>query len=316
MIIDNIEKIENLVKGYPTITMYRATFGYKRSYVLQEPFRIYSGLTGALSAATFKGNIESKRLDKWRDKMINHLGGQEAQESYLNTMADFGTLCHMTIVKIKENGKLVWGEEQDEAAKFFVESAKQNGINPNGEVIKAQVAEYCKTAASILQFVHDNVVEIHSVEGMCKNDILEIATPIDFVCTVKDKKGDMRISVNLKTSGQFSNHHREQVAMERSLWNTTYPDFQVQKTALLRAKDWSMKKGIPTYEFEILDSEQERMLLDNAVKRLMLTKENESTTYINFPKTVSMFTGETKLGEVPKLAFKTIEEMWIEAQQK
>ncbi len=314
--ITEIEPINNLIKGFTTIQMFRAKFGFKRGYILPEPFTVYSGLTGALSAATFKGDIGSKKLDKWRDKMISHLGGQETQESYLNSLADFGTLCHQTIVTIKETGKLVWSEQQDEAAAFFVRSAQQNSIQVNGEVVKSQVAEFCKVAASILQFVHENVVEIHSVEGMCKSDELMIATPVDFVITIKTKKGDIRVCINLKTSEQFGSHHWEQVALERYMWNLTYPDFKVEKTGLLRGKDWRMKKGIPTYEFELLEEEQETSILKNSIQRLMLCKSHEDSTYLNYQSGLNMFTGETKLGETPKLAFRTIEELWIESIKK
>jgi hypothetical protein len=166
-----MEIIENLYKtGISTITMYRMNMGNKRFYITQEPFVTYSGLTGALSAATFKGNRDNKRLDSWRQKMQNHLGGQEQQEAYLNSMADFGTLLHMVGLRIKEQGKLVWSYEQEYATKFFEESAKSNGIPVNHEVIRQQVFEYCKSAASLLQFFYDYVIDVYAIEGMARKE--------------------------------------------------------------------------------------------------------------------------------------------------
>lgn len=311
MKIENIEKINNLINGYPTITMYRASFGSKRAYVFNDgSFRIYSGITSALESSKFKGDIGAKRLDKWRMTMVRELGSQEKQEAYLNSTADFGTLCHECIVRIKENGCLDWNYETDYATEFFTASARNNGMIPNGEIIRKQVFEYQKTAASIMQFIFDNVVEIHSVEGMCFSDELGIATPTDIVCTVKGKKGDIRVSLNLKTSGQFSDEQREQVVLERYLWNTTYPDFQVVKTGLLRSKDWSTKKMIPTYEYELIDEEYEATTIKKILSRLKLCKEDPNATYLNFPQGINVFTGITKLGEQPVLAYKTIQELW------
>lgn len=312
--IQEKEKINNLIKGFETIIMYRAKIGNKRAYVKTKPFKVYSGLTGALSAATFKGNADAKRLDTWRMSMVRELGSQERQESYLNSMADFGTLAHLAIVKINNKKELNWEEEQEQAAEYFVASCTKNNIPINRNIIQQQVDEYCKTAASILQFVYDNVMDIHVVEGMCYNDELAIATPVDIVATIKTKQGDKRMSINLKTSEQFNDHHREQVALERYLWNSTYPDFMVKNTALLRGKNWSKKKGIPTYEFEVLDGQTESDLLQYAVKRLLLAKSDESTTYDNVSKFISIFSGVTKLGEVPKLVTVSLEDFWGQQQ--
>ena len=315
-LITEVSKIENLLKtsAVKTITMYRMNFDGKRAYVTTEPFNVYSGLTGALSAATFKGNIESKRIGKWRDKMIASLGGQEAQEGYLQTLADFGTLTHSALVTIKNEGKLDWALEQDQAYAYFENSAKENGIIPNTGVIRSQVFDYCKAIAAILQFCYDNVTEIYAIESMCKSDELMIATPIDFCASIKTKEGDVKMSVNLKTSSQIGNHHREQVSVEKYLWNQTYPDFQMDKTAVLRNKDWSLKKGIPTYEFEVLDKETENKFLTNALDRLRICKADQNSTYYNFKSEVQLFTGITKLGEAPKIETKTLEALFKESQ--
>ena len=300
------EEIKNLLvtSKMPTITMFRLNVFGKRVYCSTNPFKVYSGLTGALSAVTFKGNQEAKRLSKWRDKMIDHLGG-EGQQAYLNTMADFGTLTHACIVRAWDNGKLNWEQEQYAATEFFHQSAIENKIEPNPIIIKQQVFEYCKAAASLLAFLHAEVSELYAVEAMAKSDTLEIATPIDIFCKLKDGRN---ATLNIKTSSQFTDSHREQVAVERFLWNTTYNNADV--TGLIRPKDWNMKKGVPTYELEILDAQVQKKLLDSAIARLLLAKDDESCTYLNYPKESKVFTGETKLGENPTFETKTLEQLF------
>lgn len=295
--------------------MYRMNYGGKRGYVNLDPFRAYSGLTGSLSAATFKGNQENKRLDKWRDRMVDHLGGQDKQESYLNSMADFGTAVHQVLLTIHNNGCLDWDKEAVEAAAYFEASAIKNKIIPNQGVIQSQVFEYCKSSAALLQFVHEQVEEIYGIESMSKDDDLAIATPVDLVCRIKTKKGSAVVSLNIKTSGQITQHHLEQAAMEKYLWNQTYPDFQVEKTGILRPKDWSIKKGLPTYELELLDEQTEHELLNNALNRLKLVKNDPNATYLTFPGQVYMFTGINKMGEPPKIESKTFEQVFKESHQ-
>lgn len=296
------ELIENLFTGgLQTIPMFRIVFSGKRLYATSTPFKVYSGLTGALSAATFKGNIDAKRLDKWRDKMIDHLGNQDKQESYLNAMADFGTLVHNALVTIKETGKLDWVEEQEKAQVFFEKSSIKNGITINHNVIRTQVFEYCKAAASLMQFVYDNVEEVYAIEGMAKCDILEIATPIDLVC--KMKTGEV-VSINIKTSSQIGDHQREQATIEKYLWNQTY-DLKVNRTGILRTKDW---RKSPTYEYELVKPEVEKEMFDDAFKRLMLVKSNPNSTYLNYPKNIAVFQGVTKAGENPRIDYISIEQ--------
>lgn len=302
------EIIENLFKSsrIKTITMTRINYGSKRLYVAFNPFGAYSGLTGALNAATFKGNIDNKRLDGWRNKMINELGSIERQEAYLNTMADFGTIVHEVLVRAWEQGYLDWEKEKEYAENYFIGSAQKNKIAINENVLQAQVFEYCKSAASIMQFLYDEVEELFAVESMCKSDVLQIATPVDVVCKLKNGK---IVTLNIKTSSQISDHQREQVAMERYLWNATYPDCQADVTGIIRPKDWSLRKGVPTYELEILGRQTEDLFLGSALTRLQLCKNDSKSSYINWSNETVEFTGQTKVGEAPKLETKTLEEI-------
>lgn len=304
-----IEEIKNLITtGFQGITMHRITYRRKRGYMTEDPFAMYSGLTGALSAATFKGNQDNKRIEKWRDKMVGHLGGQEAQEAYLNSMADYGTLLHETLVDINNNRQIDWEAHRPHVADYFLASARKIGIDPNMDVIESQVFEHCKGAASMMQFFFDHVEEIHAIETMAKCDELGIATPTDIVCDIRDKKaGKLRIGINLKTSGQFGDHQREQVSVEKYLWNKTYPELQIDRAALLRPKDY--KKDTPTYEFEVLDPAESDALAADAIQRLNLCRSNPDSTYINFPKSAQVFTGVMKLGGKPTIVTRPIQEI-------
>jgi hypothetical protein len=308
------EEIKNLFqKGMTTIKMFRVNLFQKRLYMTDSPFKLYSGLTGALDVVKFKGNQEVKRVGKWRDMMIENLGGVQAQQSYLQSMADFGTLLHECIVRAWINRKLDWKEEQEYAEKYFHESAIENKIEPNIMVIRQQVFEYCKAAAALLTFLHEQVEELYAVEGMAKSEHLEIATPIDLFCLLKDGR---TVTLNIKTSSQFSDGHREQCAMERMMWNVTYPNNQAMATGLIRPKDWSLKKGVPTYELEIIDHDTEKKLLDSAIARLMIAKTDENSTYLNYPRENRFFNGVTRMGEAVRIEVQTLEAMFAEKQEK
>lgn len=298
-----MEKIQNLIKGMQTILMYRANIGYYRVYVTKEPVKIYSGITGALDTITFKGNADNKRLDGWRKTMIDNFGRQQ-QEAYVSATADFGTLCHEVLVRIWENRKLNWQDEQDYARDYFIKSCASNNIQVNETVLQKQIFEYCKVAAALMAFISTEVKEIYAIEAMCKSDEYSIATPIDVVCMLNNGK---TCTINLKTSDQFNDKHREQVILENYLWNQTYPDVQAECTALLRAKDWSMKKGVPTYELEIV-KDVDKKIINTIRKKLDIALDSPADTYLRFPREQIAFSGETILGEMPKFNSVKIED--------
>lgn len=302
--ITEIEKVENLFRAsrIKTISMHRINFLNKRLYVDDQS--IYSGLTGALSAATPKGDVESKRIDKWRNGMINHLGSIDKQESLLNSMADFGTLVHTAALVAWEMGEMNWKNDAEYAREFFIASAKKNNIEVNENVLQSQIFEYQKSVASIMQFLFDEVEELYAVESPAKCDALMIATPIDLV--VKLKNGNIAC-LNIKTSAKIGRHQLEQAAMEMYLWNNTYKDVcEAQLTGILRPKDWSMKKGQPTYELVLLKPQEQIEMQTKLFRRLLEIKDDVHCTYLNYPRNVNVFVGTTKLGEQPKIEARNI----------
>jgi len=311
--ITNIEKIENLLKIGTFMKMFRVNFNGMRLYIQEEPFQYYSGLTGALSACTFRGDQDAKRLDGWRTSMIDSFGHKNT-EDYVSMTADFGTLLHMSLVTIKEKGCIVWSEEQDKAQEYFVNAYRAKSIEPDMRTIKKMRFDYCKHVSSLLQFVYDRVQEIYAIEAPCLWETMRICTPIDMVCSCRPtEKGDFKTTtINIKTSSQISAHQLEQIACENYMWNNTY-DLQADISAIIRTKDWK-DSGTPTYEWKYITKDECIKAAEEAAKRLWLCL-NSNSSY--FPNPMSKtFVGETKAGEKPEISIKTLEQEWLSTMEE
>jgi hypothetical protein len=310
--IQDIEKVENLLKIGNYEKMFRVNYNGFRLYIQEEPFMYFSGLTGALSASTFKGDPDSKRLTGWRNSMIDSFG-QKNTDDFVGMTADFGTLLHMALVTIKEKGLIKWDEEKDKAYEYFIESYNEKGIDPDFKTIKKIVYEYQKHVASLLQFVYERVHEIYAIETPAKWIDMKIATPIDLVCSCRQtEKGDFaNTTINLKTSSQISKHQLEQVACEMIMWNKTY-ETKADFTAIMRTKDWTEGKT-PTFEYKYMDYEAATKIVTSCSKRLELCL-NSDASYYPSPITKS-FKGETKIGDIPLIISSTLEDEWIETSK-
>lgn len=304
--IRDIEVVENMLKIGKYLKMFRVNFNGYRLYVQQDPFKYYSGLTGALSAATFKGDPDNKRLTSWRNSMIDSFGEKNTND-YVDMTADFGSLLHSALVTIKEKGKINWKEEEDKAFGYFVDSYKSKNLEPNLVVIKKMTYEYQKHIASMLQFIHERVQEIYAIETPAKWEALKIATPIDVYCSCKQTdKGEFKnTTINIKTSSQIGQHQLEQVSCELAMWNETYGG--AEYTAIMRTKDWTEGKT-PTFEYKYLSLTDAYEIAQKAFDRLSLCL-NTSASYYPNPVNRS-FDGETKIGEQPIIVSKTIEDEW------
>lgn len=310
------EVIKNLIKSaIPTIVMTRINYMNRRGYMIENTgvngetvHSVYSGLTGAMSASSFKGDINNIRLSKWRDKMINHLGGIEQQSQYLDSMADFGTLLHQALVTIWENKEFDYDAQSEYAKSYFMGSAKQLGIPINEDVLASQVFDYLKAVSSLMQWIHDEVTDILAVESMAICEDLKIATPLDIVCKLKGS--DELVSINIKTSSQISEEQLKQTSMEMMMWNETYPEYQVSKTGVWRPKDWMEKKGIPTYEIKLLKKDEAMEKARQVSERMRIAMNDPDVGYANFNLTKKIFTGKVGLGELPKIAVNSIFESY------
>lgn len=312
--IQDVEKIENLIKIGNYDKMYRINHNGSRMYIKESPFMYYSGLTGALTNATFKGNPEEKRLTGWRNSMINSFG-EKSTNDYVEMTAEFGTLLHAALVGIQKTGGVVWNEERDKAYECFLAAYNKRRIEPDYRTIRRMTFEYQKHIGSMLQFIYDRVQEIYAIEVPARWEELKIATPIDLFCLCRQTpKGDFsKTTINLKTSSGISNHQFEQVACEFRMWNETYPDDMASNTAILRTVDWSEGKP-PTYEYKYLNHLDAHVLSFDAEKRLTICLGSSSSYYPN--PINKYFEGETKAGELPLIVFKSLEEEWVEAQKQ
>jgi hypothetical protein len=304
--IKDIELIENLLKIGTYNKMYRVNYNGLRLYVQEEPWAYFSGLTGALSASTFCGDPDQKRLKGWREGMIDSFGAKQASD-YVAMTADFGTLIHMALITIKEKGCIDWKIEFNRAQVYFEGCFKDKLIIPDPKVINPMCFEYCKHVASLMQFVYEYVEEIYAIEVPAKFDYLRIATPLDLVCSCRQtpKSKFARTTINVKTSSQITKHQMEQAACELMMWNETYEPCEF--TAIMRTKDFNEAKT-PTFDFKYMTLEEAKGVAGNAFKRMELCLNSEASYFPN-PSSKS-FVGVTKIGEQPVITTTTIEEEW------
>lgn len=284
------ELVENLIKSdFKGHRVWRYDFYGRRIYFNPETGREYSGLTGAMSACTMKGDQEEKQLSKWRDKFID-THGQQGYKDFLDATADFGSLIHYGLIRIKEDGFIDWKEWNDFAQTYFEGFYKSKGLELDQGVIQSQVFESCKHMASLLQWVYERVDEIKAVEVACMWEDYSICTPVDIValCRATPKAKPEWTTVNIKTSSQISQKQLDQSSIENYMWNQTY-DLHCPATGILRTKDW---RTTPSYEYKSADYIGERV--DEWSRKFAIGQK-----YFNRPAVVQKFTGITKLGESP-----------------
>lgn len=308
----NVELIQNLLinSGFKGETMHRANFVGRRCYIRPEPFKVYSGLTGALEASTFKGDIAARRLTSWREMQVQTFGTVDKADANLNAMADYGTFLHEALVEIWRDQMYEFNAEK--AREYFMESDKKLGIPHNESVVTQKVFEVHKGIAALMQFVYDEITDIVAIETMCYSDDYSIATPVDLVGVLKDGK---KVALNMKTSKQISDHQLNQTAVEAWMWNQTYENHKVDYTGVWRPKDWVITKK-PTYEVKLMDGNEINERLKIVLPKLKACLADPDSTYAKFDREVRIFTGTIKLGEAPKIVTKTIQQAFEESQRE
>lgn len=334
---NEIEEVSNLLKIGNFKRLFRVNYQGQRLYVDPEPFSYYSGLTGALSASRFQGDMGGKILGKWRDKMIENYG-KSGLDNYVGMTAEFGSLVHTALVDIKNDGKVIWSEQREKAEAHFEQEYRKRFSVVDPSLIKQMAYEYQKHVASIMQFIYERVSEIHAIETPAVWQDLKIATPIDIVCDCRQTpKGDFyRSAINIKTSNQISNEHLEQVSVELAMWNETYGEKPVvakedggtsymerqemfcDYAGILRTKDWREDKA-PTFEYKGLSREDTSDYVTEAHARMYLALLSKTASYYPEP-TSKLFVGETIPGQAPEVLVTTLEqdwsELWTEMQER
>ena len=306
----NSELIQNLLTSstFRGVTMHRANFIGRRCYILPEPFTVFSGLTSAISASTFKGDVNERRLDSWRQMQVQTFGTVDKADANLDSLAAFGTSVHEAIVEVWQEQSYNFDTER--MREYFMESDKKLGIPHSEGVVNQKVFEFHKAVAALMQFFHEEVTDVLAVECMTMLPQYFISTPVDLVCTLKNGK---RVALNIKTSSAINDHHLNQASMEYEMWNATYPDFAVEMAGIIRPKDWKIDKT-PTYDLKLMKPDECRERAIKVQSKMMACLMDSDSTYANFNKQTRIFTGKIKLGEAPKIVTKTIEEAFIESQ--
>jgi hypothetical protein len=190
-------------------------------------------------------------LDSWRRRLTRDLGSDEKFDTYLDTLAEFGTIDHYLF------DLLIRGE----LTSTKIESVVMQGLEKMGVVEHTRILAAEKAKKDMLAFskwIHEHNVEVYATEQVVMHPDLCTSTPIDVVCTgnFSPYKGADRqpcwALVNLKSS-ERPQDHSYQCAIEYQLALHSIID-QCKKIADLpvlvmtvRPKVW---KDEPSYEIE------------------------------------------------------------------
>lgn len=314
--ITNVELVKDLTGKGEFKQLYRINFNKLRLYIQNKPFNYYSGLTGALSSATFRGSQAEKRIQKWREGFIDNSSKADL-DNFMDLTATFGTHLHEALVTIKEKGAIDWAEERDKAEAVFIHQHGVLGIAPDPVTINRMVYEYQKQVSSMMKFIYERVQEIYAIETPAIWSKTKIATPIDFVCLCKNtpKAPFKKTTINIKTSKYITDHHLKQGACELVMWNETYSkNYLCEHTGILRTVDYREKTG-PSFDYKHLDLGKAIEVSSQIQKQMLLCLEDRDATYYPEPN-YKRFEGVTKVGEDPIIKHMSLEETWIEYWEK
>lgn len=309
--IKEVTLIRDLTDNKDFQKAWRINWRGMRLYVFTEPFRYYSGLTGALHAIQFRGEYNHVD-DEWKPKMIDEIGRRGVKE-FVQFTADSGTLLHEALLTIKETGGIDWGLERDKVEDSFKQQFIDKQMEPNWSIIDLMIKRHCNKVSSVLQFIYDRVEDIYGIETICRSDELKIATPIDLICKAKPIKSKTfhNCTLNLKSSDHVYTDHIQQVATELIMWNGTYQDYHCEYTGILRPKEGMGN----TYELKTFDVGEALAFHEDRLEDFKLCLKRAKSTYYPQP-TFKAYDGFTKAGEQPKIITRTLEEQWGEVWDK
>ena len=245
-----------LIKGQ---NMRRLNAGSGRYYV-------NSDKEAFCSSTTFVDAVlpQSKHLDSWRMKMLQHLGSQQKVEEFVMSTADYGTLLHIAVGEFcKSRSVDLFNLE----GWFFSEF--HNVLKFPKAVAIAATDDILKDYLAILQFFHDYNCTVIAVElpvyfrtaevlgEHTINPFGGIATQIDFVVSMRKtpkSKEYINVLVNLKSGKSgFHDSHLYQLCAERSAYNARFGEvLAIDEVANLAPSNWRTK---PSYKFKLRTKE-------------------------------------------------------------
>lgn len=247
----------------PNYKVGRVNYGAGRAYVkileggeIEQPFRLYTSLTTAISQAT----PMAKPLLEWYCK-----NGYEESKRLSRIAANYGTLMHLAIGEYLSTK--TW--DFDRTVDYVRDYCRANKYT-YPETIEWQW-KLRDDMAAYIQFHHDYKVKPISVEHVMVSDKWGYGTLIDLVCKMTieekgffgevyksgDKKGEPKESkqsreimavVNFK-SGRNGFHETNglQILAEKRLFEENFPDIKIEGAFNWSPKEW---RGYPSYNLK------------------------------------------------------------------
>jgi hypothetical protein len=222
------------------------------------------------SSTTFVGAVlpQSKHLDSWRMKMLQHLGSQQKVEEFVMATADYGTLLHIAVGEFcKSRSTDLFNLE----GWFFDQFNRELGFPK--QVANKATDDIMKDYVAILQFFKDYDCEVIAVElpvffrtaEVLKERTINphggIATQIDIVARMRKtpkSKEYIHVLINLKSGKSgFHDSHLYQLCAERDSYNARFGDvLKIDHVANLAPNNWRKN---PTYKFKIRTEEANKV---------------------------------------------------------
>ncbi len=183
------------------------------------------------SITTFLDQVmpPNKRLQMWRESMIEDLGSAKAASDYVTSTADFGTALHIAVADFCRLGHVDWKVFNQWAYSYMIEIMKLDG-----HTLFAAVEELTRDFAGIVQFFADYEAEVLAVEVPVFSShgfatLIDIIVEMNEKCytekTPPEKRKRIFAGGNLKSGKKgFHPTHIFQLCGERMAFNETYGD--------------------------------------------------------------------------------------------
>lgn len=170
--------------------------------------------------------------------------GLEEAERYKEERASYGTFMHAQFERLLIGRSYDLDTLKDELKRYIEYSRLPENFIYYADDLKKDVLAFA-------QFVMDYDVRPIAVEISLVHPIYNYAGMIDLVCTMREKpESDTRITaiVDFKSGRKgFYDEHELQLGMYRDMWNTNFPQHEVERIFNFSPKDWRKK---PTYNLK------------------------------------------------------------------
>lgn len=245
MIKDYMKEVEPVFISDPKLLqqrekLYRFDNSVSRYYFRFPDFGeeiAYLGATGATD----------KLLPTGKGLMYYYGKNGELTDLMVKSLAEYGTLMHVTIGDIEKNGGVC---DFDSIADLASRHAVDSGFPFE---MTRWAYHLPRNVASWLQFRKDHNVRVLAVEFPVWSDTFSIATLSDIYCEIDFNKKRVLAVINLKKGSfdadddenkKFYESHDLQLQIEKLLWEECYPQQPVEMVFNWSPNNWTEK---PTY---------------------------------------------------------------------